>query len=53
MINFREKANFIWSVADLLGAITNRQIMVKGFYPLTISGRFDCLLKGTKEKVIN
>ncbi|CAN5867878.1 hypothetical protein BH24BAC1_BH24BAC1_38830 [soil metagenome] len=29
MINFREYANFIWSVADLLRGTTNRLITAK------------------------
>ncbi len=52
MMNFRDKANFIWSVADLLRGDYKQADYGKVILPLTILRRLDCLLKDTKEKVL-
>lgn len=53
MINFREKANFIWSVADLLRGDYKQADYGKVILPLTVLRRLDCLLIPTKQKVLN
>jgi len=52
MLNFREKANFIWSVADLLRGDYKQADYGKVILPLTILRRLDCLLRDTKDKVL-
>jgi len=52
MINFREKANFIWSVADLLRGDYKQAEYGKIILPLTVLRRLDCLLEPTKEAVL-
>ncbi len=53
MVNFREKANFIWSVADLLRGDYKQADYGKVILPLTVLRRLDCLLIPTKQKVLN
>lgn len=52
MINFREKANFIWSVADLLRGDYKQAEYGKIILPLTVLRRLDCLLEPTKDAVL-
>jgi len=52
MINFRETANFIWSVADLLRGDYKQSDYGKIILPLTVLRRLDCVLEPTKEKVL-
>ena len=52
MINFRDKANFIWSVADLLRGDYKQADYGKIIWPLTVLRRLDCLLAKTKKKVL-
>ncbi|OJW77408.1 MAG: restriction endonuclease subunit M [Bacteroidetes bacterium 46-16] len=52
MINFREKANFIWSVADLLRGDYKQADYGKVILPFTVLRRIDALLAKTKEKVL-
>ncbi len=52
MINFKEKANFIWSVADLLRGDYKQADYGKVILPLTVLRRLDCLLQPTKEAVL-
>ncbi|GAA4407143.1 class I SAM-dependent DNA methyltransferase [Nibrella viscosa] len=52
MINFREKANFIWSVADLLRGDYKQAEYGKVILPLTILRRLDGLLEPTKDEVL-
>lgn len=51
--SFREKANFIWSVADLLRGDYKQSDYGKVILPLTILRRLDCLLEKKKEKVLD
>jgi type I restriction enzyme M protein len=52
MQNFREKANFIWSVADLLRGDYKRSEYGKVVLPFTVLRRLDCVLRPTKDKVL-
>ncbi|MBL7690597.1 MAG: SAM-dependent DNA methyltransferase [Flavipsychrobacter sp.] len=52
MFNFKEKANFIWSVADLLRGDYKQADYGKVILPLTILRRLDCLLEPTKADVL-
>lgn len=49
MINFREKARFIWDIADLLRGNYKQADYGKVILPLTVLRRFDCVLAPTKE----
>ncbi|GAB3570705.1 class I SAM-dependent DNA methyltransferase [Spirosoma luteolum] len=53
MLNFREKANFIWSVADLLRGNYGQADYGKVILPLTVLRRLDGLLEPTKAAVID
>jgi len=53
MQNFREIANFIWSVADLLRGDYKQAEYGKVILPFTILRRLDCVLESTKEKVLS
>ena len=52
MINFREYANFIWSVADLLRGDYKQADYGKVILPLTILRRLDSVLEKTKANVL-
>ena len=52
MLNFREKANFIWSVADLLRGNYSQADYGKVILPLTVLRRLDGLLEPTKAAVL-
>src|SRR4051794_3280797 len=52
MSNFRDKANFIWSVADLLRGDYKQSDYGKVILPFTILRRLDCLLEPTKSAVL-
>ncbi len=52
MINFTEKANFIWSVADLLRGDFKQSEYGKVILPFTVLRRFDCVLAGSKQKIL-
>ena len=52
MNNFREIANFIWSVADLLRGDYKQAEYGKVILPFTILRRLDCVLEPTKPKVL-
>lgn len=51
-INFTEKANFIWSVADLLRGPYRPNQYKDVMLPLTVLRRLDCVLEPTKVKVL-
>ncbi|MDA3872318.1 MAG: class I SAM-dependent DNA methyltransferase [Candidatus Marinimicrobia bacterium] len=53
MINFKEKANLIWQVAGLLRGDYKRSDYGKVILPLTVLRRLDCVLKPTKEQVLD
>jgi len=50
--NFREKANFIWSIADLLRGPYKPADYGNVILPLTVLRRLDTILAPTKEKVL-
>lgn len=53
MTDFREKANLIWAVADLLRGDYKQADYGKVILPLTVLRRLDCILAPTKEKVLS
>lgn len=52
MINFQERANDIWSIANLLRGYYKQHDYGKVILPFTILRRLDELLEPTKEKVL-
>lgn len=52
MNNFREKANFIWSIADLLRGHYKQADYGKVILPFTILRRLDMVLEPTKKRVL-
>lgn len=53
MNNFKEKADLIWRVADLLRGDYKQSDYGKVILPMTVIRRLDCVLKPTKQKVLN
>lgn len=53
MKNFREKAELIWRVADLLRGDYKQADYGKVILPMTVLRRLDCVLKPTKQKVLD
>lgn len=51
-INFKESANFIWSIADLLRGDYKQSEYGKVILPLTVLRRLDCVLEPTKKAVL-
>lgn len=51
-MNFTEKANFIWSVADLLRGDFKQSEYGKVILPFTVLRRFDCVLASSKTKIL-
>jgi len=52
MIDFKEKANLIWQVADLLRGDYKQSDYGKVILPFTVLRRLDCVLEPTKNKVL-
>ena len=52
MVNFQEKANFIWSVADLLRGDYKQSEYGKVILPFTVLRRLDSVLEPSKEQVL-
>jgi type I restriction enzyme M protein len=52
MKNFRETANFIWSIADLLRGDYKQSDYGKVILPLTVLRRLDCVLDRSKADVL-
>lgn len=52
MTTHSERANFIWSVADLLRGSYRPNQYKDVMLPMTVLRRLDCVLAGTKEKVL-
>ena len=52
-INFKEKANLIWSVADLLRGDYKQSDYGKVILPMTVLRRLDCVLASTKQNVLD
>jgi type I restriction enzyme M protein len=53
MKNFKEKANFLWSIADLLRGHYKQADYGKVILPLTVLRRLDFVLEQTKKKVLD
>jgi type I restriction enzyme M protein len=52
MNNFSDKANFLWSIANLLRDTFKRSRYQDVILPFTVLRRIDCVLEPTKEKVL-
>lgn len=52
MNNFKEKANFLWSIADLLRGHYKQADYGKVILPLTVMRRLDFVLESTKSDVL-
>lgn len=52
MNNFNEKANFIWSIADLIRDAFKRSKYQDVILPFTVLRRIDCVLEPSKDKVL-
>jgi len=50
--NFNEKADFIWSIADLLRGDYKQSEYQKVILPLTVLRRLDCVTERNKEEVL-
>jgi len=53
VINFKDKANLIWKVADLLRGDYKQSDYGKIILPMTVLRRLDCVLAPTKQKVLD
>lgn len=53
MTNFKDKANLIWDVADLLRGDYKQSDYGKVILPMTVLRRLDCVLAPTKQKVLD
>ena len=53
MNNFKEKADLIWRVADLLRGDYKQSDYGKVILPMTVLRRLDCVLRPTKKKVLD
>ncbi len=52
MVNFGDKVNFIWKIAELLRGPYKPEKYGDVILPMAVLRRFDCLLEGTKDKVL-
>lgn len=53
MIDFKEKANLIWKVADLLRGDYKQSDYGKIILPMTVLRRLDCVIAPTQNKVLD
>ena len=53
MVDFKDKANLIWKVADLLRGDYKQSDYGKVILPMTVLRRLDCVLAPTKQKVLD
>ena len=53
MVNFNDKINFIWKIAELLRGPYKPEKYGDVVLPMAVLRRFDCLLADTKEAVID
>lgn len=51
-VNYSEVVSFLWSIADLIRDTFRRGKYQDVILPLTVLRRLDCVLAGTKEKVL-
>jgi len=52
LINFQDKVNFIWSIAELLRGPYKKEQYGDVVLPMAVLRRFDCVLSPTKEAVL-
>ncbi|MCC5909496.1 MAG: SAM-dependent DNA methyltransferase [Clostridiaceae bacterium] len=52
LINFQEKVNFIWTIAEILRGPYKKEEYGKVVLPMAVLRRFDCVLADTKEDVL-
>jgi type I restriction enzyme M protein len=52
LINFQDKVNFIWSIAELLRGPYKKEQYGDVVLPMAVLRRFDCVLAATKEEVL-
>ncbi|WP_369011680.1 N-6 DNA methylase [Acetivibrio thermocellus] len=52
MINFQDKVNFIWSIAELLRGPYKKEQYGDVILPMAVLRRFDCVLAETKQEVL-
>ncbi|MDI3477835.1 MAG: type restriction enzyme protein, partial [Thermoanaerobacterium sp.] len=52
MINFQDKVNFIWSIAELLRGPYKKEQYGDVILPMAVLRRFDCVLSATKQEVL-
>lgn len=52
LINFQDKINFIWSIAELLRGPYKKEQYGDVILPMAVLRRFDCVLADTKEEVL-
>ena len=52
MVNFNDKVNFIWSIAEILRGPYKSEDYGKVILPMAVLRRFDCVLEETKEEVL-
>lgn len=52
-MNFKEKADLIWRVADLLRGDYKQSDYGKVILPMTVLRRMDCVLESTKQRVLD
>ena len=52
LINFQDKVNFIWSIAELLRGPYKKEQYGDVILPMAVLRRFDCVLAATKEEVL-
>jgi type I restriction enzyme M protein len=52
LINFQDKINFIWSIAELLRGPYKKEQYGDVILPMAVLRRFDCVLAATKQEVL-
>jgi len=52
LINFQDKINFIWSIAELLRGPYKKEQYGDVVLPMAVLRRFDCVLSATKQEVL-
>ena len=51
-MNFQDKVNFIWAIAELLRGPYKKEQYGDVVLPMAVLRRFDCVLSPTKEAVL-
>jgi type I restriction enzyme M protein len=52
LVNFQDKVNFIWSIAELLRGPYRKEQYGDVILPMAVLRRFDCVLAETKQEVL-